>query len=236
MAEPIKLQTFDPRPDIRLIAADMDGTLLDDAKALHEHFWPLVEELFARGVLFCVASGRQYANLYARFRDVADEMVFLAENGAYVVHGTQEVSSRTLDPALVDQLIRAVRSLADAGADVGTVVCGKRAAYLDRVDGRFRRQVDEYYASQQVVADLLERPEDGILKVTVYDFQSAEHEPRRRWAASVARSKWWCRGRTGSTSWIRRRTRARVSAACKPRWGSHSPRRWCSVTSSTTWR
>ena len=168
------LQRFDPRPDIRLIAADMDGTLLDDDKALHEHFWPLVAELFERGVLFCVASGRQYANLYSRFRDVADEMVFLAENGAYVVKGTREISSQTMAAGLVDELVRAVRDLAASGADVGVVVCGKRAAYLDRVDARFREKVDLYYASQQIVGDLLDRPDDGILKVTVYDFQSAE--------------------------------------------------------------
>ncbi len=167
------LHTFDPRPDIRLIAADMDGTLLDDDKALHEHFWPLVAELFHRGVLFCVASGRQYANLYERFRAVAQEMVFLAENGAYVVRGTQEISSQTMDPHLVDELVGAIRDLASSGADVGAVVCGKRAAYLERQDRRFTRHVDQYYASQ-VVTDLLDRPDDGVLKVTVYDFESAE--------------------------------------------------------------
>ena len=170
----IKLPTFDPRPDIRLIAADMDGTLLDDDKALHEHFWPLVDELFVRGVLFCVASGRQYANLYNRFRAVAEEMVFLAENGAYVVRGAQEISSQTMDRDVVDELIVALRDLAASGADVGAVVCGKRAAYIERVDARFREKVDLYYASQQVVTDLLDRPDDGILKFTAYDFQSAE--------------------------------------------------------------
>ena len=174
MTEPPQLQTFDPRPDIRLIAADMDGTLLDDDKGLHEHFWPLVAELFHRGVLFCVASGRQYANLYERFRAVTEEVVFLAENGAYVVKGTQEISSQTLDGGLVDELVGAIRDLAASGADVGAVVCGKRAAYLERVDRRFTRHVDQYYASQQVVADLLDRPDDGVLKVTVYDFESAE--------------------------------------------------------------
>ena len=41
---------FDPPPDIRLIAADMDGTLLDDDKELHHNFWPTVEALFERGI------------------------------------------------------------------------------------------------------------------------------------------------------------------------------------------
>jgi Cof subfamily protein (haloacid dehalogenase superfamily) len=167
------LPTFDPPPDIRLIAADMDGTLLDDELALHEHFWPLLDELFARSVLFCVASGRQYANLFDRFGAIAEEMVYLAENGAYVVQGVREISSQTMDAELVDRLVCSLRGLADGGADIGTVVCGQRAAYLERTDRPFRQEVDQYYLSQQVV-DLLDRPDDGILKVTVYDFVSAE--------------------------------------------------------------
>ncbi len=169
------LPFFDPPPDIRLIAADMDGTLLDDAKEFHDHFWPLVDELFAQGILFCPASGRQYHNLYARFGDVADELVYIAENGAYVVKGREEISSDVLDDDVVARLVLAVRELRESGADVGVVVCGKDAAYIERVDPPFRAKVDQYYASLRVVEDLLERPQDGILKVSVYDFVSAEH-------------------------------------------------------------
>ncbi len=172
--EPVALLVFDPRPDIRLIAADMDGTLLDDAKELHDHFWPLVDELFRRGIRFCPASGRQYHTLHRLFGDVADELVYIAENGAYVVKGRDEVSSDTLDDDVVRRVVLAVRELGAAGADVGAVVCGKMSAYIERVDPPFKEQVDHYYVSQLVVEDLLERPEDGILKIAIYDFGSAE--------------------------------------------------------------
>ena len=69
---------FDPPPDIRLIAADMDGTLLDDDKELHHNFWPTVEALFERGISFAAASGRQYHTLYRLFGDVADERALAA--------------------------------------------------------------------------------------------------------------------------------------------------------------
>ncbi len=78
---------FDPIPDIRLIACDMDGTLLDDDDAIHDDFWPLIDALHERGVVFCPASGRQYYNLLERFEPIADEVVFIAENGTYVVRG-----------------------------------------------------------------------------------------------------------------------------------------------------
>lgn len=166
---------FDPPPDIRLIAADMDGTLLDDDKELHDHFWPLVDALFTQGVLFCPASGRQYHNLYRCFGDIADELVYIAENGAYVVKGREEISSDTLDDDLVRRLVLALREHGLTGADLGVVVCGKEAAYVERFDAPFREEVEGYYASLQVVEDLLDRPDDGILKVAIYDFVSAEH-------------------------------------------------------------
>lgn len=166
---------FDPPPDIRLIAADMDGTLLDDEKELHDHFWPLVDALFAQGVRFCPASGRQYHNLYRCFGDIADELVYIAENGAYVVQGREEISSDTLDEDLVRRLVLALREHGATGADLGVVVCGKQAAYIERFDAPFRKEVEGYYASLKIVEDLLDRPEDGILKVAIYDFVSAEH-------------------------------------------------------------
>jgi hypothetical protein len=164
----------DTAPDIRLIAADMDGTLLDDEHELHDHLWPLIDALSARGITFCAASGRQYHNLVARFPGLARRMTFIAENGAYVVHGGKELSSDTLDDRLVGRVIAHLRDLVRGGADLGVVVCGKDSAYIERVDAPFREQVDKYYARLTVLADLLSRPADAVLKIAVYDFGSAE--------------------------------------------------------------
>ena len=44
----------------QLIAADMDGTLLDSQKRLSPDLLPLIRTLRARGIRFAAASGRQY--------------------------------------------------------------------------------------------------------------------------------------------------------------------------------
>ena len=44
---------------IKLIVSDMDGTLLDDSKKLHDDFWEVFEELQKRGIYFVPARGRQ---------------------------------------------------------------------------------------------------------------------------------------------------------------------------------
>ena len=176
LAEPVEIPTFERTPDIRLIATDMDGTLLDDDKRLNAEFWPLLEELDRRGVLFCPASGRQYTTLLREFENVADDMVFIAENGSMVMRGGQEISSACLPREEIENLVLALRRAIAGGVDAGAVVCGKRSAYVERSDAAFIDQVGRYNAKLEIVADLLDVVDhDEILKIAVFDFGSAEH-------------------------------------------------------------
>lgn len=171
----VAIPVFDPTPDIRLIVADMDGTLLDDRKQLHEQFWPLMQQLQRRGILFSPASGRQYYTLLREFADIADDMVFIAENGSLVMRAGHEVSSDCLTRSDALALVHTLRAAAEQGVDGGVVVCGKQSAYIERSDAAFFDQVDRYYARLQVVDDLTKVIDDDVLKIAVYDFASAEH-------------------------------------------------------------
>ncbi len=163
--------TFDVVPDVRLVAVDMDGSLLDDAKRVHPSFWPLLDALVARGVTVCPASGRQYATLRRELG--RDDLVYVAENGAYVVRDGTTLAVDGLDAGAARDVVRAVRDLATAGADVGVVLCGRRSAYVERTDARFLAQCMPYYALLEQVTDLT-AVEDTVLKVAVHDFGPAE--------------------------------------------------------------
>lgn len=165
--------SFDHIPDIRLIACDMDGTLLDDEHAIHEDFWPLVEALHTRGIKFCPASGRQYYNLVQRFGPIADELIFIAENGTFVVDAGTELSADCLSQSVAHELVRVARSTHAAGANIGVVLCGKHSAYIERTDEAFYREAAQYYHRLARVEDLL-AVEDDFLKVAIYDFVSSE--------------------------------------------------------------
>lgn len=167
------LPRFADVPDIRLIAVDMDGTLLDPGHQIDAALWPLLDELERRGVVFCPASGRQYATLARQFGDVADRFVFIAENGAYVVRRGVELSSDVVERDVVVRIVEAVRTLSASGIDVGAVVCGKRSAYVERHDDAFLAQCDPYYALLEQVDDLT-TVDDDVIKVAVYDFGSAQ--------------------------------------------------------------
>ncbi|MFG3059687.1 Cof-type HAD-IIB family hydrolase [Streptomyces sp. NPDC048231] len=159
--------------DIRLVVTDMDGTLLDGAGRIPEDLWPLLAELRRRGVLFSPASGRQYATLARQFADAGDGMVFVAENGTYVVRDGVELGSDPLDAAVAARVIGRTRLLAAEGVDVGAVLCGKESAYVERADEAFVTEVKRYYALLRIVDDLT-AVEDEFLKVALYDFGPVE--------------------------------------------------------------
>ncbi|GAA5206532.1 Cof-type HAD-IIB family hydrolase [Microbacterium kyungheense] len=159
-----------PSPDLRLIAVDMDGTLLDGDGRIPDALWPLLDRLSERDIRFAPASGRQLATLQRAFAEHLDHMVFIAENGAYVVEGGVEISSDAMDAAFVASLITRLRALTQR--DLGVVVCGKTSAYIERADDAFRAEADKYYARLEAVPDLLE-VDDQILKVAIFDFEDA---------------------------------------------------------------
>ncbi|QIJ65827.1 Cof-type HAD-IIB family hydrolase [Streptomyces sp. JB150] len=159
--------------DIRLVVTDMDGTLLDDDKRPPAGLWETLEQLRERGVLFTPASGRQYATLAREFAPAARGMVFIAENGTYVVRDGVELSSDPLEPDVVARVVAAVRRLSADGVNVGAVVCGKRSAYVERTDVPFLTEVRRYYVENRIVEDVT-AVDDDILKVALYDFGPAE--------------------------------------------------------------
>jgi len=106
---------------------------------------------------------------------VSDEVVFIAENGAYVGRQGREISCDCLDREVVGRLVLAVRELRDSGFDVGVVVSGKRWAYIERPDRAFRAEVEGHSAKLKAVDDLLATLNDEVLKVGIFNFGSAEH-------------------------------------------------------------
>lgn len=168
--------TDQSHPDIRLIVADMDGTLLDSSHRLPTDFWPVLAELKRRGIQFCPASGRQYYSLLRVFAEGPADLDFIAENGTFIVHQGSTTVSDTLSLDDTRRLVASVRNSVVSGADAGIVVCGRRSAYIERADEAYRVEVDRYYARLEVVGNLEEVHNDEILKVAIFDFGQIEDD------------------------------------------------------------
>lgn len=163
LADPTPVPRID---DLRLVVTDMDGTLLDDDGAVPEPLWELLETMAARGIRFTPASGRQLATLQRLFERAGDGLVFIAENGSYVVQDGDEVSSTTLRVDDWRAIVHAAREVSDT-KDVGIVLCGKRSAYLENPTDLMRDEASRYYARLTDVDDLL-AVDDDVLKVALY--------------------------------------------------------------------
>ncbi|TVQ15828.1 MAG: HAD family phosphatase [Bacteroidetes bacterium] len=154
---------------IRLIATDMDGTLLDDNKQIHPSYWEVHQRLTAQGVLFMAASGRQYYNLLEQFDRIKDEIVFLAENGTFVKYKGEELLVNKLPLENARHFIEKGRGV----PDTDLILCGKNSAYVESRHEPFIKDASKYYRRLEVVDDLT-KIEDTVLKVTLWDHKNAE--------------------------------------------------------------
>ena len=75
----------------KLIASDMDGTLLDENSQVPPETYELILALREHGVHFAVSSGRRYDRLCEFFAPVRDKMDFVA-GGSKTRAGRRDVS------------------------------------------------------------------------------------------------------------------------------------------------
>lgn len=94
---------------IKLVASDLDGTLLlKGAQSLPEEIFPLIRQLKELGILFVAASGRQYANMKKLFRPVLGDMGFISENGGLAVYNEKVLYQDSYDPCLVREIAESI--------------------------------------------------------------------------------------------------------------------------------
>ena len=153
---------------IKLVASDMDGTLLDSQKRLPGDINEVVRGLKAKGVTFVVASGRQYAALCRDFVDVAEDIAFIAENGALIVERDEVLFIDALPAQELSTILDAAKAL----PGVYACVCGAQASYCEETASEeFLNMMRLYYPSTKIVPDIMEAcgRRDDICKIAFYD-------------------------------------------------------------------
>jgi len=160
---------------IRLIASDMDGTLLDSRKRLPAGFLDAILKLKDQGVLFAVASGRQYAALRRDLEALVPYMYFICENGALVMYQDRQVLIDPLDQGDLYDIVSAHREL----DHVYPVVCRAHEGLLESTAAEdFIADTCRYYPSAHLVDDLRDHCAfTDVCKVAFYDEGDAQtHE------------------------------------------------------------
>lgn len=159
--------------DVRLIASDLDGTLLDADGGVPAELGELAARLHADGVLFVPASGRSAPSVARLFDGVLPWQeggpTLIADNGACVVHRGEQILVAQVPQDVVADVVDGVRRYADRDARATAIVlCTPEMAYTDCPDGPLLDQVQHYYSALTRVEDL-RSVDDRVIKVAVAD-------------------------------------------------------------------
>ncbi len=160
---------------VKLIAVDMDGTLLNSRHELSEDFFPVFDAIKAKGLLFSAASGRQYYNLVNRFETIKDDVIFVAENGSYVAYKGEELLVQAMHAEVAMQQLKVAMGI----PDVYPILCGKKQAYVQDTNEQFINNVEMYYDKYVVVDDLNNVADDEFLKIALCDLAGSESNSYR---------------------------------------------------------
>ena len=70
---------------IKLIASDIDGTLVKDGTlAIDREYMEVIGRLIDKGIVFVACSGRQYRSERKLFTPVADRLLYISDGGTVV--------------------------------------------------------------------------------------------------------------------------------------------------------
>ena len=95
---------------IKLVASDLDGTLLQNgAQELTPRALDLVRRLTEKGIVFVASSGRQYDNEVNLFNPVKDQISYIAENGSICIHKGNVIFRTVIAPELIRRTIDEVK-------------------------------------------------------------------------------------------------------------------------------
>lgn len=152
---------------IRLIASDLDGTLLQNgAQSLPEGVIPFIEQLATEhGILFVAASGRQYPNLVRLFGTASKHMAFICENGSLIFYR---------DKLLVSHPMKRDTALAISHDILGLPGCelqisGEKTCYLlPKTEAFLDRMVNHVKNDIKVIATPEDHPEP-YFKISAFE-------------------------------------------------------------------
>ncbi len=156
---------------IKLIATDMDGTLLNKNHEVSKLFFKLFEQLKEHNVLFVAASGRPLYGIVEKLNSIKNDIFIVAENGGLIMRGDELILST---PFKKDSLFN-IETLIKLNRDIFPVYCTKTKAYSYRISESSSpvESLAEYYPNIKFIENLSDVNEE-IIKIALYNAEDSE--------------------------------------------------------------
>ena len=127
--------------NIKILAVDMDKTLLTDERVLPQGLDERIDALDAAGIIFCPASGRPAPRLTEMFESRADELAFCPDNGGSLIYRGNLIYKSPIDPALYHEVL----DFSVNRGDCAVVLCAYNDAYVLERDRPHHDELEVYY-------------------------------------------------------------------------------------------
>lgn len=150
---------------IKLIASDIDGTLVRDGEhELNPEFFDVILKLREKGIQFAAASGRQWASIEAIFEPIKEKVFYLADNGAYVGCHGRNLFLNTIDREAALEMVESIRRT--PGLEV--LIGGPDTVYVESSNQDYIRLLRDGYRFRTVEVEDVTKVDDQIIKVSAY--------------------------------------------------------------------
>jgi len=114
---------------IKLIASDMDGTLLDSNKNLSPSIYSILRKLNDKGIVFVAISGRNIISLKELFKDIKEDIVYASNNGNYITYKDKVIFENYIEKNMVYEVAKIIRKKAKHN----TIYCAKDSIYSESI-------------------------------------------------------------------------------------------------------
>ena len=157
--------------DIKLLAVDMDKTLLTDDRGFPKGLVERLDALYEASVVFCPASGRPAPKLQEMFSGHAHKLAFCSDNGACALWHDEYVFRDLLD----HDLYREVLNFAAQRGNCACVLCAFNHVYMLKRDREYAGEVGVYY-EDIIFVDSFDEVDADANKISLF-FPEWDAEP-----------------------------------------------------------
>ena len=162
---------------IRLIASDVDGTLVPEGNAgvFNPRLFEVIKRLKEKGILFAVASGRQYSSILHIFEPLRQDIIFIADNGSFVIEKDQILFSSTFSDAVWKAIVSHVQTF----PGMNIMISSEKGSYTDSTDPDFLSLMSDNYGLELIYTDDFEKLSLHVSKIGVYCTEKNPREAAR---------------------------------------------------------
>ena len=160
---------------VKLIASDLDGTLLRDyEQIIPEETLDVLRELHEKGIIFVAASGRQYANMRKLFAPLGYEIPFISENGSLCIYNNEIISTGSIPKETIEHILEGLYEYREQ-YHTGHCIFSVPETYMtDSTDERFLTAMKTRKNNISFIEDL-GQVKGKILKIAICDFGGTQY-------------------------------------------------------------